>query len=281
MDILNILTVDLEDWYQVHSLRHIVRYEEWEEYEDRIEIGTKKLLNILDEYKTKATFFVLGWIAEKHPGLIKLIRSRGHEIASHGYAHKLIYEQDPKNFERDLIKSIDILEALIGKKVEGYRAPSWSIMRETLWALDVLAENDIKYDSSIYPTTNYQFGLPNADRHPGTIETPSGHKLLEIPPSIFKFLTKSIPIAGGFSLRAYPYWFTKHQIKRLNENGLRAVIYLHPWELDAEHPKIKLPLKSRIVHYFRLDKVETNLRNLLKYFRFDSVENVLIRKENA
>lgn len=281
MDISNILTVDLEDWYQVHSLRHIVNFQDWDKYEDRVEIGANKLLSILNEYNTKATFFVLGWVAEKYPELIRSIHSEGHEIASHGYAHKLIYEQGPKEFEKDLKRSIEILETITSKKVEGYRAPSWSIVRETLWALDVLAENGIKYDSSIYPTANYQFGLPDANRYPGIIDTPSGHKLLEIPPSICKFLRKSVPVAGGFPLRAYPYWFTKYQIKKLNKDNLRAVVYLHPWELDTAHPKIKLPLKNRIIHYFRLGKMETNIRNLLNSFRFASIESIFLRKENV
>lgn len=258
-------------------MRHVVNFEDWEKYEDRIEIGTYKLLMILDDYDTRATFFVLGWVAEKYPELVKSIHLKGHEISSHGYIHKLIYEQNPEEFEKDLKKSIEILESITGSKVNGYRAPSWSIVRETLWVLDILSKNEIKYDSSIYPVKNYQFGLKGANRYPGIIDTPSGNKMLEIPPSTCKFFFKLLPLAGGFFLRTYPYWYTRQQIIKLNREGHRAVIYIHPWELDVTHPIIRLPLKKRIVHYFRLNKMETNLRSLLDSFKFDSIESVFIK----
>ena len=262
-------------------MRHVVNFEDWEKYEDRIENGTYKLLNILDQYNTTATFFVVGWVAERHPELVKSIHSKGHEIASHGYIHALIYEQNPEEFEKDIKKSIEILESITGRKVNGYRAPSWSIVEKTLWALDILSESGIKYDSSIYPTKNYQFGFSGANRYPETIDTPFGHKLLEIPPSTCKFFFMLLPLAGGFFLRTYPYWYTRQQIIKLNREGHRAVFYIHPWELDVTHPVINLPLKQRVVHYFRLNKMEKNLRCLLDSFKFDSIESVFMRKENG
>jgi len=267
----NILTIDLEDWYQGIELAPF----RWSECEDRVEESAGLLLEMLDESGTKATFFVLGSVAEKFPKLVKEIAKLGHEIGTHGYGHELIYKTSPDDFASDIKKSINILEDILGTPVKGHRAPYFSITDNSLWALDVLVESGIQYDSSIFPISNYRYGIADAPRYPHNIETQSG-SILEIPISTVQMLGKNLSFTGGFYLRFFPYSLIKRAVRRINSEGLPAVVYLHPWELDPEHPRIDLPLRISLTHYHNLTSTREKLRRLLRNFDFGTVADFMI-----
>jgi polysaccharide deacetylase family protein (PEP-CTERM system associated) len=266
----NLLTIDLEDWYQGIELDTC----EWGRCDGRIEYSTHKLLKILEDENVKATFFVLGNVAENCPHLVKEISSLGHEIGTHGYGHELIYKTNPDEFASSLRKSIHILEDITGTPVKGHRAPYFSITNKSLWALDVLAENGIHYDSSIFPINNYRYGIPDAPRFPYNIKTQNG-SILEIPISTVKMLGRNLSFTGGFYLRFFPYFLIKQAIQKINREGHPAVVYLHPWELDPEHPRLDLPLRIRLTHYHNLSSTERKLRTLLQDFDFGPAMNIM------
>lgn len=267
----NILTIDLEDWYQgIELMSH-----EWPECEDRIEQSARLLLEILDENTTKATFFVLGCVAEKFPGVVKEIAELGHEIGTHGYEHEFVYKLTPGQFASDLKRSIDCLEQIIGDSIGGYRAPYFSITEESIWAMEVLTEHGIEYDSSVFPINNYRYGIPSAPRYPHNINTQSG-SLLEIPISTIKVFCQNLPLTGGFYLRFFPYCLIKRAIERINREGQPAVVYLHPWELDPGHPRLDLPLRIRLTHYHNLMTTAGKLRALLRDFDFSPAMTYLL-----
>jgi len=274
--ITNALTIDLEDWYQVTDFEVAVKKTEWDKYESRVVQNTKRLLKILDEYQVKATFFVLTWNAEKHPELIKEVARHGHEIGTHGHSHKLIYEQSADEFDADIRKSIDVLESIINDKVIGYRAPSFSITEKTLWALDVLLNNGIKYDSSIFPFKRSLYGIANGPQKPCIIRKQNGKQLIELPMSVVRLLGKNIPISGGAYLRVFPYWFFKWGLKQINKQGRPGMVYLHPWEIDADQPKIKIQYKQGYsLHYVNIANTERKLRKLLQDFPFAPIRDIL------
>ena len=274
---LNALTFDVEDYFQVSAFEGIIRYEDWDKLESRVVFNTEKILGILSGYKVKATFFILGWVAERFPEIVKEIDREGHEVASHGYGHKLIYNQTRAEFRNDLKKSVNILEEIIGKRVTGYRACSYSIVKETLWALDTLREEGLKYDSSIFPIIHDRYGMPDAPRFPHVVvEGGRGDKsLIEFPLSTVKLMGRNFPIAGGGYLRLFPYSLIKWGIRRINREGHPAIIYLHPWEFDPERPRQSVPLLTRFRHYVNLRKTEKKLRALLEDFNFAPVREVL------
>lgn len=272
--ITNALTIDFEDWYQGLE----IPYSEWDKFEDRIDFISEKLLRVLDEKETKATFFVLGYVAEKKPEVIKRILNDGHEIGTHGFSHTLIYQQKPETFREEMVRAINFLEDLTGKKVIGHRAPFFSITKDSLWALDILAELGIKYDSSIFPVLNYRYGIPDAPRFPYEIER-SGCKLKEFPVSTLKIPGMTLPISGGAYFRIYPYWFTKQALKSVNRSSKPITFYLHPWELDPEHPRIPLPRRISLTHYFNLGATERRFRKLLDDFKFLPMKEVLELKD--
>lgn len=269
---INILTIDVEDYYQGTEIKN------WGSYEDRVVQNTHKILNILCETNTKATFFVLGYVAEHFPGLVEEIKDEKHEIATHGYSHIPITNQTPAEFEEDLLKSIRILENITGDKVIGHRACRFTLMDKTAWAIDVLKKNGLKYDSSVFPIKTPLYGVPDAPLYPYHISSnikvdDEKEDFLELPLSVYKIsgIKKNIPIAGGFYLRFFPYLFIKHAIKKINRMNHPAVIYIHPWEVDPEQPKID---SYRWYHYYRLSKTEQKFRKLLKDFKFTSVRRV-------
>jgi len=262
------LTFDLEEHFQVSAFWSSERRRQWETLESRVERNTMKIVDILASRSTKATFFVLGWIAERHPQLVKTLAQSGHEIASHGYGHELVSKQSPAQFREDIRRSKDILENLIGTKVLGYRAPSFSI---TSWAIEILVEEGFQYDSSI----NNRFRSSSAGKfsRPSNyypINTPSG-VLLEIAPSTITTLGIQLPVGGGGYFRLLPYSATRLLLKRLERQGSKLVIYLHPWELDPAQPRMKGTLISRTRHYLNLDKTEQGLRRLLDDFIFGPI----------
>jgi polysaccharide deacetylase family protein (PEP-CTERM system associated) len=266
----NALTIDFEDWYQGLE----IPYSEWDKFEDRIDFIGNKLLSILDEADTKATFFMLGYIAEKHPEIVKKIQAEGHEIATHGFSHTLIYTQTPEVYREEMQRAVGFLENLTGNKVVGHRAPFFSITKDSLWALDVLGELGIRYDSSIFPVLNYRYGIAGAPRFPYEIER-GGHKFMEFPISTLKFGKVTLPIAGGAYFRIYPYALSKQFLKAVNRGGQPFTFYLHPWELDPEHPRIDLPRRISATHYFNLGATEKRFRKLLKDFKFAPMKDVL------
>ena len=271
VDRKNILTIDLEDWYMDTNIST------WDSYEDRVVQSTQKILKILDETNTKATFFVVGYVAEHHPELIEEIKDKGHEIGTHGYRHASIKKQTPSEFEEDLLKSIKAIEKITKDKIYGHRACQFSIVEETSWAIDILKKNGLKYDSSIFPAKTHLYGVPDAPLYPYHIsssnikmDNPEGD-FLEIPLSVYRspIVHKNIPIAGGFYLRFFPYCFIKHAMKKINKMGQPAIFCVHPWEFDPKQPRVK---ELKWYHYYNLSKTEKRFNRLLKDFRFTSIQ---------
>ena len=267
----HIFTVDVEDWYQGLTLDP----GEWPRFAPRLQTGLSRLLDLLDEAGVRATFFVVGWQAERTPGVVREMARRGHEIACHAYSHNFVYQQTLDVFREEVRRSRGILEDIVGEPVVGFRAPFFSITANVLWALDVLVEEGFRYDSSIFPVWNHRYGIPGAARHPGFITTPAGARLFEIPLSTVRLsggglpLGLNVPVSGGAYFRLYPYRLTRALVTRLQRAGERLVFYAHPWEYDPEHPRIRLPrVVPHITHYLNLDAMATRTRRLLADFRF-------------
>ncbi len=269
------MTVDVEDYFQVSAFDGVVSRSSWERMESRVGVNTRRLLDIFSEHGTSATFFVLAWVAERHPGLVREIAARGHEIASHGYGHQLVYELTPSEFRADIRKARRLLEDAAGQEVRGYRAPSYSITRRSLWALDVLIEEGYTFDSSIFPIHHDRYGIPGTPRHPHVLRCGAG-ALIEVPPSTVRVGSMTLPVAGGGYFRLLPYGWTRWGLTRLNEIEKRpAIFFLHPWEIDATQPRLPASGLSRFRHYRNLDRTEPRLRRLLGDFRFGPMRGVL------
>ena len=268
---INALTVDIEDWYHICGVEDNMPREKWGEYNSRVVPNTQVILGILSEKNAKATFFVLGYIAKRFPQLIKEIDSLGHEIATHGFWHKLIYTEDKKTFQEDLKASIGVLQDITGKKVLGHRAASFSITNETLWALDILIKEGIKYDCSIFPILNPRYGIVDAPRFPYEIKP----GLIEFSPSTLKICGANIPFAGGPYFRVLPYYLIKLAIKNINKQGKPANMYIHPWEIDSKHPKLNIPLDRSITHYANIRSTAPKLKAMLSDFSFTTAKEVL------
>ncbi len=269
---MNALTFDIEEWYQVTSFDSIIKIDEWNNYESRIVNETLKLLDILQSFKCKATFFVLGIVAKNHSEIIRKIADNGHEVAIHGYSHRLVCNLSPKEFTEELLTSKNIVEQITGQEVIGYRAPSNSITDSTLWAFEILEENGIKYDASIIPR-GLRFGISDAKRFPYNISKKGN--LIEFPVSTISILRKLVPFSGGFFLRVFPYSFIKSFIRKINNSNNPVMIYLHPWGLDVSHPRVDVSLKKNFIHYFNLKSTEKKLMSLLGDFKCGSVKEVL------
>jgi polysaccharide deacetylase family protein (PEP-CTERM system associated) len=269
-EITNALTIDFEDWYQGLEIPHT----DWADYEDRIVPVGRRLLELLGESDTRATFFVLGYVAERHPEIVREIASAGHEIATHGYSHSFIYNQTPDLFRAEMKRAIDHLHEITGEKVLGHRAPFFSITKQSLWALEVLGELGIRYDSSIFPVLNYRYGIESAPRWPYQI-TAGESNLTEFPISTWRLLGRNLPVAGGAYFRIYPYSFTRRAFRAINREGYPVAFYLHPWEIDPAQPRIPLPRRIALTHYFNLAATERRLRRLLRDFHFAPMREVL------
>ena len=264
---LHAFTVDLEDWY--HGLE--IDPAGWKGIENRLAAGTERLLDLLAAAGARATFFVLGAAAESAPGLVREIAARGHEIATHGYGHGFVSRMGPEAFRADLQRSLEVLAGLAPGPVRGFRAPYFSIVRGTEWAFEVLRECGLRYDSSVFPVRNYRYGVPRAPRR--VHETHSG--LVELPPSTWRLGGTNLPVAGGAYFRLYPYIVTRFGLGRVAAEGHPVVFYLHPWELDPEHPRIPLPRRIAWPHYLNLRHTEKRLRRLLSDFPFTTAAEVL------
>ena len=277
---LNALTIDVEDYFQVNAFEPYVARESWDRYPLRVADNVARLLDLLDQYGVKATFFVLGWVAERLPGVVREIEGRGHDIACHGYGHQLIYRIGPKLFREDIRRGKGVLEAITGAAVTGYRAPTYSITRESLWAFDILIEEGFLYDSSVFPVYHDTYGIPDAPRFPYTVRR-AGGSIEEFPlstlPLEFAGRSLQLPIAGGGYLRLLPVPLIKWGIDRINRlEGKPAVLYLHPWEIDPGQPRIAgAGWKSRFRHYNNLSKTESKLRYLLQGVEYGTMAQVL------
>lgn len=266
---LNALSFDLEDWYQVLYFEERISRAEWSLQESRIQATTARLLDILDEHKTRATFFVLAWNAERFPQLVEEICRRGHEVASHGYAHELIYRQTPEQFADDLSRSLRILRRIAGhQSVVGYRAPSFSITQKSAWAFPILMDHGVEYDSSVLPARRPYCGIPGAPRGPWVVDRGAGRLLIELPPSTLRVAARNLPFSGGGYFRLLPYGAVRWALRRINRAGVPGVVYIHPWELDPGHPVVPVRRSHRFQHYVNLKRTDVKLRRLLTDFRF-------------
>jgi polysaccharide deacetylase family protein (PEP-CTERM system associated) len=268
--VVNALTIDFEDWY--HGLE--IPPADWAGFEDRIGTVGRRLLRLFDDAGVKVTFFILGHVAMRHPDLIREIAAAGHEIGTHGCSHTPVYRQSPQQFRDELSCSIQILEDLTGTRVLGYRAPFFSITARSLWALEVLGELGLRYDSSIFPVRNYRYGIEDAPRWPFEISA-GPCKVMEFPLSTWQICARNLPVAGGAYFRIFPYALTAHAFRQINRQGRPAVFYVHPWEIDPDHPRIPLPPRIAMTHYFNLKSTERRLRRLLDDFRFAPMKEVL------
>ncbi len=274
--VVNALTIDVEDYYHVSALARAVPRRRWPEMERRVAGNTRRLLDLLDRYGVRATFFCLGVVAEEEPGLVREIHERGHEVACHGYAHELVYRQTPERFREELRRAKGTLEAITGAAVLGYRAASYSITRRSLWALDALHEAGFAYDSSIFPIRHDRYGIPDFPRFPHRVRGSEGDGLVEFPLTTVRWLGRNWPVAGGGYLRLLPASLTYWGVARVNRvEGQPAILYLHPWEIDPEQPRQRVGWLTRIRHYHNLHRMEERLRGLLERFRFAPAAEVL------
>jgi polysaccharide deacetylase family protein (PEP-CTERM system associated) len=279
--ITNCLTVDVEDYFHPNAMDAAVRPDEWSSLPQRVERNTYRVLDLLDRHDAKATFFVLGWVAERQPRLVREITARGHELACHGHRHRLAYELGPREFRRDVERARALLQDVSGEPVEGFRAASYSILASTMWAIDILIELGFAYDSSIFPVHHDLYGIPSFDRFRVRLDRPAG-SIVEIPPSTLRIAGANLPIAGGGYLRIAPFSWTRWAIRRLNRiDGEPAIVYIHPWELDADQPRLAARYRTRLRQYSRLAGMERKLQRLLAEFDFAPLRAVFAGREAA
>lgn len=275
---VNALTIDVEDYFHVTAFERTIRRDEWDRYPLRVEHNVNTILDELENFGVKATFFVLGWVARRLPTLVPAIRNRGHEVACHGYGHERVYAIGLERFRQDIRLAKNILEDQSGTKILGYRAPSFSVTRQSLWAYDILIEEGFLYDSSVFPIRHDVYGMPDADPRPHLVTRPAG-SMREFPLSTVdlrfagRFLR--IPVAGGGYLRLFPLWFISRAIRDINRQGQPAVLYFHPWEIDPGQPRIKAGIKSTFRHYNHLGKTLGKVKSLLKAFHWAPMAEVL------
>ena len=270
---LNALTIDVEEWFCVSNFETVIARSEWDRLESRVEASTETILDLLDKHGVKATFFVLGWLAEHHPELIREIAQRGHEIGAHGYEHRLVYRLSPGEFEEDLRRCVTVLSG-IGAACSGYRAPSFSIRSDMTWAWRILREQGFRYDSSVFPVTHDRYGEPDAPRFPFTIRS-GNDEMIEFPLSTVRTFGRNFPVAGGGYLRLFPHGVTRWALRRINAEGHPAVVYLHPWEFDPQHPTPSASRLALLRHRVGIRSVPDKLDRLLSEFRFGPMEHVL------
>lgn len=274
---LNALTVDVEEYFQVEALAHVVSRDEWDRLESRVAWQTGRLLDLFARAGVRATFFTLAWVARRHPALVRRIVAEGHELASHGDAHRMITQMSPEEFREDVTVAKKTLEDLTGVRVEGYRAPTFSVVRETLWALDVLRDVGFRYDASVFPIRHDRYGIPDAPRMPHRIERGPGAGLAEFPSSTVRVMGRNLPAGGGGYLRLLPMEYTRAALRRVTREG-PAMVYLHPWEIDAEQPRFGLGRVATLRGYHNLGETEARLATLLREFPFGPARDVLVEQ---
>jgi polysaccharide deacetylase family protein (PEP-CTERM system associated) len=271
---VNALTIDVEDYFQVSALAPYIRRDEWDTRECRVEANVDRILALLAEGDTQATFFTLGWVAERYPAMVRRIVAQGHELASHGHGHERASDLDAAAFRADVTRAKSLLEEIAGVPVHGYRAPSFSIGPANLWAFDVLAESGYRYSSSVYPVKHDHYGSPDAPR----FAHPVRDGLIEIPPTTVRLFDRNLPGSGGGWFRFFPYAVSRWMLERMHaDDGQPAVFYFHPWEIDAGQPRVPgVDAKTRFRHYLNLGRTEARLRRLLGDFRWDRMDRVFL-----
>lgn len=276
MRLRNAFTVDVEDYYHVSAFEKQIAQADWGEYESRVVANTHRLLQLLDRRHTQATFFVLGWVAERFPQLVREIQACGHEIGSHSYGHSLLYRLTPEQFREDLVRSRDLLQNLTGQPVVAFRAPSFSVTQQSLWALEILAEEGFRFDSSIFPIYHDRYGIPDAPEAIHPIETAAG-TVWEFPGSVLRLGPVNLPVSGGGYFRLYPLAWTVWCLSQINAKGGRPfVFYVHPWEIDPDQPRLQAGSRlGRMRHYVNLKTTERKLEALLDRFCFGPVSTVI------
>lgn len=280
--IVNALTIDVEDYFHVHAFAGVVSPGDWDSYPLRVERSTMRIVELIAKRGVRATFFILGWVAERCPNLVRQIHREGHEIGCHGYAHRVIYSGDHREFRTDVRHAKQVIEDTVGARVKSYRAPSYSITSETLWALEILGEEGFEYDSSIFPIVHDNYGIPGAARFPHTQTLKCGKELKEFPPSTIRLCGINLPVAGGGYLRLLPYQITAWAIRRINQvEGQPAMVYLHPWELDVDQPRIPASWLSRFRHYQNISTTENKCAKLLEEFAWAPMEELWSAKETT
>ncbi|MBL7005366.1 MAG: DUF3473 domain-containing protein [Gammaproteobacteria bacterium] len=275
MNKINAISIDVEDYFQVSAFEHSIDRNDWDSIQHRIVKNTFNTLDLIENHGVKATFFTLGWVAERYPEIVKRIIEGGHELASHGYGHQRVSDLSPTEFEQDVLKAKAILEDIGGAEIRGYRAPSYSIGEKNIWALDVLAQTGHQYSSSIYPVKHDHYGYPEAPRF---IFKDKKTGLIEIPITTVKLFNRLLPAGGGGFFRFYPYFLSKWIIDRVNKaDGQSSIFYFHPWEIDPSQPKqVNISSKSKFRHYLNLDKTERRLNKLLTDFDWGRMDDVFI-----
>lgn len=273
--LVNAMTVDVEDYFQVSAFERHIRREDWDRLECRVERNTERVLALFDVHGVRATFFMLGWLAERYPQLVRRIVDGGHELASHGYAHVRVTQQQPDEFRGDVLRTKKLLEDISGSPVQGYRAASYSIGAGNLWALDILREVGYDYSSSIYPVRHDLYGWPGAPRFAFHYRQTG---LLEIPVTTVAFFNQKLPCGGGGYFRLFPYAMSRWALRRVNRHDRQpCVFYFHPWEIDADQPRLtNLSLRTRFRHYLNLDRMERRLACLLEDFRWGRMDQVFL-----
>jgi polysaccharide deacetylase family protein (PEP-CTERM system associated) len=272
---LNALTVDVEDYFHVQAFADRIRPSDWDQFPARVETNTRRILSILEDHQVQATFFILGWVADRFPHLVREIDEAGHEIGCHSFWHQLIYRQTPDAFREDLLQASKCIEEIVSKPVRAFRAPCFSITEQSLWALDILAEEGYRYDSSIFPIYHDHYGIPAAERFPHALERAAG-TLLEFPPSVSRIYRMNVPVAGGGYFRLAPEQLLRRFLQGINRHeGQPFMFYIHPWELDPEQPRLPARWRSRFRHYQNLHSSEAKLRNLVSSFRFGTMSQAL------
>lgn len=272
---LNAFTVDVEDYYHVSSFAERISPRQWDQYESRVVANTHRILDILDQYQVRATFFVLGWVADRYPELVRDIQCSGHEIGCHSFWHRLIYGMTPEEFGEDLDQGQKVLEEITGEAVTAYRAPSFSITARSLWALEMLVEAGFQYDSSIFPIYHDRYGIPEAQRFPSVLQL-NGGDLWEFPPSVHRICGVNVPVSGGGYFRLLPLGLSMRWLRQINRREQYPfMFYIHPWEIDPDQPRLPASRRSRFRHYTNLATTEHKLRRLLENFRFGSLTDVM------
>lgn len=271
---LHALTVDVEEYFQVSLFAKHAPLASWDSFPRRAADSVRRLLALFEKKNAHATFFVVGWLAERERALLREIVAAGHEVASHGWEHREIFSMSTAAFRNDVRRAQAVIEDATGLAVAGFRAPSWSIVPRTAWALDVLAEEGYRWDSSIFPIRHDRYGWPGRPRDPHVLSLAAGN-LIEVPPATARLFGMSVPVAGGGYLRHFPFAFLKAGLSSLARERIPATVYLHPWEIDPGQPRLEVPWLTRLRHYRNLDKVEDRLGQLLDAFRFASVTEML------
>ena len=271
----NAISVDVEDYYQVEAFSSVIERTNWKHYPSRVARNNEKILALFDELGVKGTFFILGCVAEKDPEIVRKIFAQGHEVACHGYSHQMILKQDLQTFTEETLRAKKLLEDICGERVVGYRAATYSITKQNLWALEVLMDAGFEYDSSIFPIKHDRYGIPNFSREPCEV-TIKNKSIKEFPISTIRMFGVNLPVAGGGYFRLYPYMLSKWGLSKVNKEGLPFVFYLHPWEVDAGQPKIDgITVMTRFRHYVNIEKTEHKLRLLLKDFDLGRIDMLL------